>query len=111
MEAFRLAIEENGLMDLGWFNQKFTWLNWHYDNTITKERLDRAVASKPWVIAYGCSGVEILTSRLSNLQSIMLTTRVGCEQGLRGKKMFIFEAQWTLEKDGESIIWSLSKNK
>lgn len=110
MEAFRLAIEENGLMDLGWFNQKFMWLNWHYDNTITKERLDRAVANKAWVTAYGCSGVEILTSGLSDHQPIMLTTRGGCKQGLKGKKVFIFEAHWTLEKDGESTIWSLGKN-
>lgn len=37
MEDFKVALERNGLVDLGWKNQKYTLSNWHNDDTFTKE--------------------------------------------------------------------------
>lgn len=38
IEAFELALESNGLIDLGCVNQKFTLSNKHGDDTYTMER-------------------------------------------------------------------------
>lgn len=48
MQKFRHALEVNGLYDLGWRGQKFTWANWHEDENFTKERLDRVIANIQW---------------------------------------------------------------
>lgn len=59
MDNFRLALERNGLVDLGWKNQKFIWSNRHKNETFTKEMLDQVVANKNmvkcfWELGCGC---------------------------------------------------------
>lgn len=49
MKTFIRDLEDNGLVDLGWVKKKFTWSNQHYDETFTKESLDRTVANKAWM--------------------------------------------------------------
>lgn len=44
MVAFKLALETNDLVDLGWKEHKSTWSNRHNNETFTKERLTRVVA-------------------------------------------------------------------
>lgn len=66
MEEFRLTLESNGLIDLGWRNQMYTWSNRHNDETHNMERLDRVVANKQWLDGVGNSGVEVLISSSSN---------------------------------------------
>lgn len=45
MAKFWIALEVNGLLDLGWKKQKFTWSNRHADESFTKERFDRTVTN------------------------------------------------------------------
>lgn len=52
MRAFRDALEDNKLHDLGWNGEKFTWSNLHGDETFIKERLDRAIAKLACSEAY-----------------------------------------------------------
>lgn len=40
MEDFRMTLERNSLVDLGWTNQKYTCSNRHKDVTFIKEHLD-----------------------------------------------------------------------
>lgn len=49
MDGFKHALGVNGLFDLGWKGTKYTWTNRHTDNTFTKMRLDRVVATKDWI--------------------------------------------------------------
>lgn len=101
MVAFRLALENNGLKDTEWKKQKFTWSNRYYDENFTNERLDMAVDNKLWLNKFGCSSVEVLISKRSNHQPIMLTTRENFSHVTNKKKVFRFEAKWDLKEDGE----------
>lgn len=53
MTTFKLALETNGLYDLGWRGQKFTWSNKHSDETLTMELLDKVVANHNWLSKFG----------------------------------------------------------
>jgi hypothetical protein len=46
MDAFRRALEDANLEDLGFVGDAFTWRNnWHLAQGYVRERLDRAVAN------------------------------------------------------------------
>lgn len=53
---------------------------------------------------FGCSIVEVLTSRRSDHQPIMLITREKHGEGSKRKKVFRFEGKWVFNKDGEQIV-------
>lgn len=53
MNNFRTTLESSGLFDLGWKGQKYTWTNRYKEETFTKLRLDRAVASIDWIEQIG----------------------------------------------------------
>lgn len=48
MVEFKVALEKNGLFDVRWRNQKYTWSNRHQDSTFTKEKLERVVVNQLW---------------------------------------------------------------
>lgn len=73
MEGFKLALEANGLFDLGWQDTKYTWSNRHTDNTFTKLRLDKVVATKEWIDKFGYQKVEVLATARSDHQLIHLS--------------------------------------
>ncbi|XP_074288184.1 uncharacterized protein LOC141613350 [Silene latifolia] len=48
MDAFRFALDECALGDLGYQGNIFTWQRGRGDGTVIRERLDRAVATMDW---------------------------------------------------------------
>jgi hypothetical protein len=48
MNAFRQALEDCDLTDLGYRGPKFTWCNFREEENFIKERLDRGVANSVW---------------------------------------------------------------
>lgn len=104
MEAFRVALEVNGLFDLAWVNHKYTWSNRHQDNSLTCERLDLAVANQQWLHRFCCLGVEILTATRSNHQPLLHNIRGPNNTFHQRRRIFRFEASWALNKGGEDII-------
>lgn len=57
IEDFQNAIDLNGLFDVGWKGQKFTWSNRHRDKIFTKERLNKSIANHRWLEKLGIQGV------------------------------------------------------
>lgn len=53
MRNFQIALEANGLFDIGWKWSKFTWSNRYKDESFTKERLDKAIANQGWIENFG----------------------------------------------------------
>ncbi|XP_042965938.1 uncharacterized protein LOC122299618 [Carya illinoinensis] len=104
MRRFREALEEGGLFDLGWKGDKYTWSNKHEDDTFTKERLDRAVANLKWKGIYKEAWVEVLAARCSDHRPLLLHTNQEPARVWRGKRLFIYEAKWSLEEDCEQVI-------
>jgi hypothetical protein len=66
MEAFREALEDCQLNDLGFIGSKFTWYNNREDEYFTKAWLDRAVANPDWCEKFGETDVFVLATRSSN---------------------------------------------
>lgn len=104
MSDFKDALENNNLFDIGWLGQKLTWSYRHKDESFTKERLDRALANQKWWEKFGFKGVEVLSSRRSEHQQILLSTREESSKWPKQKKIFRFEAKWTKMTEGELII-------
>lgn len=60
--TFRIVLQFYKLGDLSYFNQKFTQSNNRRGGTFTKERLDRAVATKHQCEMFGDGEVDVLSS-------------------------------------------------
>lgn len=60
MEHFREALEDGGLCDLGFMGLKFTWSNKRDVRDFTRERLDRAIGNKAWIMSFDNSNVHTL---------------------------------------------------
>lgn len=72
MGDFRQALQDNILFDLGWKRLKLTWCNNHTNETFTRERLDRSVATSRWMNLFKHQIVDVLTTRQSNHMPILL---------------------------------------
>lgn len=105
MEDFKRALEDSGLIDMGWKNQKITWSNCHSDETYTLERLDRLVATRRWVEVFGNTGIEVLMAGSSDHCPVLFTVTNSIPYRQR-KKIFRYEAKWALEEDGEQVVYS-----
>lgn len=110
MEDFRLALERNGLVDLGWKNQKFTQSNKHTYETFTKERLDRVVANENWLTMFGNPGVDILTTCSSYHCPLVLNTTDYSSGPLRRRRIFRYETKRALEENEKQAIRLASQN-
>lgn len=104
MEQFRSVLESNGLIDMEWKNQKFTWSNRHHNETFAKERLDRMVANQKWLNEFGLSRVEVLASSRSDHLPIMFSIGEQIDWDATRKWVFRFKAKWALKEDGEQTI-------
>lgn len=75
------------------------------------ERLDRIVTNKQWLTAFSNPGMEILTTSNLDHCPLFLNTMAHIK-GLGRRRIFRYEAKWTLEEDGEQAVklaW-LSRN-
>ncbi|KAF5481359.1 hypothetical protein F2P56_002016 [Juglans regia] len=104
MGRFREALEMGGLFDLGWKGDKYTWSNKHGDETFTKERLDRAVANIRWKRMFKEGWVEVLAARCSDHRPILLYVNQTFSSERKRKRLFRYEAKWSLEEDCEEVI-------
>lgn len=104
MANFQIALESNGLFDLDWKGQKYTWTNRHKDDTFNKLRLDWVVASIDWIEKFGYQNTKVLSSARSNHQPIFVSTVE--LQSYEGKKtkLFKFEASWIKHDKKEHLI-------
>ncbi|GLT53218.1 hypothetical protein SLA2020_265040 [Shorea laevis] len=66
MEGFRKALAECQLGDLGYRGSRFTWSNCREAAQFTKERLDRATATRSWCEKFKYVEVMILAARRSD---------------------------------------------
>ncbi|XP_041001596.1 uncharacterized protein LOC121247292 [Juglans microcarpa x Juglans regia] len=97
-------MEINGLCDLGYKGDKFTWCNEHLGDHFTKERLDRFVAKNSWTEVFQEVWVEVLPARSSDHKPLVLnkhTIHTRCEDR---RKLFIFGACWIKDKDCEEVV-------
>ncbi|XP_042939464.1 uncharacterized protein LOC122274492 [Carya illinoinensis] len=108
MEAFRRALEETGLADLGWRGNKYTWNNGHEGVTFIKERLDQVVANQWWRATFQEAGVEVLSTWVSDHKPLLVLAKEMGERRYKGKK-FKYEMNWGMEEECGRLVedvWS-----
>lgn len=103
MENFRVALEDNGLSDLGWKGRKYIWSNQHGDESCTKERLDKVMANSAWQENFGNKEVEVLISGRSDHTNILRSNHASPFNFGRNNIIFRFEVHWTLDKRASSL--------
>lgn len=73
MEAFRGALEDCCLTNLGFLGPRYTWNNGQEGQNFVIERLDCAMANDKWRDIFPIYKVEVLASRFSDHASVLLT--------------------------------------
>lgn len=97
------AIESIGLNNLGWKGQKYTQSNWHIDESFTKERLNRTLANREWMLNIEGKAVETIpSSRLDHIH-IMLYINDNHLSVPDRQRLYRFKAKWIQEADGELL--------
>jgi hypothetical protein len=89
MVAFRDALMDCGLEDLGFTGDIFTWKRGRI-----RERLDRGVANGPWMTMHPAAGVQHLEYIKSDHRPILLDTDMQAGQVTSRSKVKRFEARW-----------------
>lgn len=93
------GLDENGLLDVGFAGNPYTWTNKRSGWANSKERIDRAFANQQWVMLFPRAVVKHLPLLASNHAPIVLFTE-GEHRGIR--RLFKFEEIWT--RDNNSLL-------
>ncbi|XP_042948853.1 uncharacterized protein LOC122281421 [Carya illinoinensis] len=104
MGAFREALEENGLFDLGCRGNGFTWCNQHADSSFTRERLDREVANGVWISKFNLTIVENMVARTSDHSPMLLKMLEGTQGVRRRVRLFKYEAKWAMMEGCDQVV-------
>ncbi|XP_021842437.2 uncharacterized protein [Spinacia oleracea] len=104
MDEFREAMDECGLIDLGYFGKPFTWWNKQTEQFAVFERLDRGVASLEWIQLLPHIGVIHRPSDKSDHIPIELTTMPRSGTPRNRCKPFRFEDMWLSSPDCEEVV-------
>lgn len=75
IQQFRDALDDCGLMDLGYRGPKFTWFKRNGDGEGIFERLDRGVANPAWINNFHEGYIQHLTAASSDHRPIILRTK------------------------------------
>lgn len=78
MEAFSECLERCGLIDMGFFGQKYTWFNGRHDEQRTKLRLDRVVVNREWLENFTDAKLFLVSMPISN--HCLLSLRISKDQ-------------------------------
>ncbi|XP_042983207.1 uncharacterized protein LOC122312617 [Carya illinoinensis] len=105
ISAFRQALTDCCLRDLGFKGNRFTWSNRQGGSRCTNERLDRAVVNQSWLNFFPNAMVIHGVVAYSNHVPIWVSS-AGEGVPSRVKRQFRFEEMWVGEKACEDIIKS-----
>jgi exonuclease III len=104
MGAFREALQDCALTDLGFRGSLYTWTNCREGVDFTKEQLDRAVANRAWCELNQFSEVWVLVARSSDHKPICLRMGGGDERDVVHSKRFKIEASWMIDEDYRHVV-------
>lgn len=110
MDAFRGAMDECRLCDLGYKGCQFTWKRGNSPTTLIRERLDRFLADGRWCDMFPNHMVRHFAQYRSDHAPILLSTWSPHDRG-RSKKSFRFEALWLSKPDCANVVaqaWMIS---
>ncbi len=113
MVAFREAISDCQLQDLGYLGPDFTWSNRRENGALVRVRLDRCLATGEWLRLFPRAQVSHIIVSFSDHMGLMtlLDPYMDPPAGTRRRRRFRFEHIWVRERGCEEAIreaWSVS---
>ena len=111
MAAFREALSDCCLQDLGFHGAAFTWSNRRLSDDLVRVRLDRGVANSEWISLFPNAQVHHVVVAASDHMGLLIS--MDPAQALinfRKKNWFRFEHMWVREAGCEDAIregWSV----
>ncbi|XP_040956169.1 uncharacterized protein [Gossypium hirsutum] len=108
MEAFRKALEDCRLVDLGFSGRRFTWERGNLPETNIQKRLDRGVATERWSDLFLNFLIQHLPHSFSDHCPLLIDT----DHNVRriADQRFRFEAWWILEETFLDVTTSIWEN-
>jgi hypothetical protein len=103
-------VQSNGLIDLGYSGNPFTWNNKRQGRENLRERLDRGLSNKDWVLLFPNSHISHLPASSSNHNPILLSTS---GNSLHLPKPFKFEEFWIRDLSSHTVTagaWQVNPN-
>lgn len=105
MDAFREALFENDLKDIGVDGPVFTWTNKRKDPYHIKERLNRFVANHIWLNDYQFFKSTYLDFYGFDHRPILLHTEYkNAPKVLGNRRRFMFENKWFMKEDFDNFV-------
>jgi hypothetical protein len=108
MQAFRDAIADCNLTDLGYVGDEFTW-----HRGAIRERLDRALSNDSWNIKFPNAVLENLPYCKSDHRPLLLCLEEQVAHDNNSPSVLRFEAKWLKEAQFSEIVqqaWERSSN-
>lgn len=102
LEGFTEAVNDSGLMDLGYKGSEFTWERSRGSIDWVKERLDRGLANNDWKRMFPLAEVQVMEVSTSDHMPLILQLKRMVYVPKR--KRFRFENMWIQETDCYNII-------
>lgn len=94
MRAFREALADCTLHDLGYMGHAFKWSNRRKAGREVREHLDRAAATASWCELFPLAVVKHLVASTSDHDPILLNSQGQPRVSRPQKKLFRFESLW-----------------
>lgn len=94
-------VNHNGLVDLGFNGNAFTWDNRRHGRANIKERLDRGLTNQDWVHIFPNAFIKHLPAAASNHNPILLSTG---SNYFHSPKPFQFEAFWVRDLSSHIVV-------
>ena len=103
MIDFRETLDFCRFQDLGFVGSPFTWCNNQFDGTVTWIRLDRGVATNPWIQMFPSTRVHHISGSLSDHSPLWICTDDENARFYRKRKPFRFETVW-MRDEGCAVV-------
>lgn len=100
-DGFHIMVNRNGLIDLGFDGNPYTWNNKRIGRANICERLDKGFANGQWRILFPNASVSHLLAFNSDHRPILLTTN---PHPYSRPKPFRFEAMWVRDPTTAVVI-------
>uniref|UniRef100_A0A2N9FDP4 Reverse transcriptase domain-containing protein n=1 Tax=Fagus sylvatica TaxID=28930 RepID=A0A2N9FDP4_FAGSY len=101
---FQEAVNTCNLVDLGFQGAKYTWTNNRDDDANIQGRLDRALATAPWLDFFPRYSVSHFSVSVSDHLELVVSTVSGTFTSRRKKIVRRFEEKWATNPDCEKLI-------
>jgi endonuclease/exonuclease/phosphatase family metal-dependent hydrolase len=104
MQAFKNALEDSHLSDLGFSGPRFTWCNGRSGEDFTRERLDRAVANGEWTNLFNVVEVLVLPRSKSDHHPLLVSFSNSRDVKWSKCRRFRYEACWGKHREPHQLI-------